>query len=72
MRFFKEHRALRMIFILLFFLAGMGLVIFGWSMTGKLGGLALMLLGLGLLLAALLIYNKPFEEPKERRKRKQK
>ena len=50
--------------MLIFFLAGMGLVIFGWSMTGKMSGLIIMIVGLILLLTALLLYNKPFEDPK--------
>ena len=50
--------------MLIFFLAGMGLVIFGWFMTGKMSGLIIMIVGLILLLTALLLYNKPFEDPK--------
>lgn len=50
--------------MLIFFLAGMGLVIFGWIMTGKMSGLIIMIVGLILLLTALLLYNKPFEDPK--------
>ena len=34
-------------------------------MTGQLAGLGIMLVGLVLLLTALLLYNKPFEEPKD-------
>jgi peptidoglycan/LPS O-acetylase OafA/YrhL len=64
MNFWKEHPALRLALIAIFFLLGMALVLVGWRMTGKLGGLGLMLLGLASLLAALAIYNKPFEEPK--------
>ena len=37
-------------------------MIVGWKMTGQLGGLGLMILGVVLLLAALMIYNKPFED----------
>lgn len=61
MKFWKEHTNLRLSLISLFFLAGLGLVIWGWIMTGKLSGLAVMTLGVILLLTALMIYNKPFE-----------
>lgn len=36
-------------------------------MTGDLMGLFLMIIGLVFLLAAIMIYNKPFEDPKSRR-----
>ena len=61
MKFWKEHVGLRVILIALFFFVGLALVIGGWMMTGKLAGLGLMLLGVVLLLAALMIYNKPFQ-----------
>ena len=51
-----------MTLIALFFLGGMGLVIYGWTLSGKLAGLGIMLVGLVLLLAALFIYNKPFQD----------
>ena len=35
-------------------------------MTGQLAGLGLMIVGLILLLSALMIYNKPFEDTKKR------
>ena len=44
------------------------LVIFGWTMTGQLAGLGIMILGVALLLAALAIYNKPFEDGKKPKK----
>ena len=47
-----------------YFAAGLAMVIGGWKLTGKLAGLGIMLLGLILLLSALMIYNKPFEDPK--------
>ena len=53
---------LRLSLITAFFVAGLILVIVGWKMTGQLGGLGLMILGVILLLAALMIYNKPFED----------
>ena len=57
---------LRLSLITAFFVAGLILVIVGWKMTGQLGGLGLMILGVILLLAALMIYNKPFEDPKQK------
>ena len=57
----KEHASLRMTLIALFFIIGMVLVVVGWKMTGNMTGLVLMLVGLVLLLAALLIYNKGFD-----------
>lgn len=64
MQFWKEHTHLRTALIAIFFMLGLLLLIVGWKMTGKLTGLLLMLLGLALLLTALAIYNKPFEESK--------
>ena len=62
MKFWKEHMGLRLSMITAFFVVGLILVIAGWKMTGQLGGLGLMILGTVLLLAALMIYNKPFED----------
>ena len=62
MKFWKEHMGLRLSLITAFFVVGLILVIVGWKMTGQLGGLGLMVLGTVLLLAALMIYNKPFED----------
>lgn len=68
MKFWKEHMGLRLSLITAFFVVGLVLVIVGWKMTGQLGGLGLMVLGVVLLLAALMIYNKPFEDdPRNRR-----
>ena len=68
MKFWKEHMGLRLSLITAFFVVGLVLVIVGWKMTGQLGGLGLMILGVVLLLAALMIYNKPFEDdPRNRR-----
>ena len=64
MNFWKEHMSLRLGIITAFFVVGLILVMVGWKMTGKLIGLGIMLIGLVLLLAALRIYNKPFEDPK--------
>ena len=64
MNFWKEHTSLRAVLIALFFLAGLALVIYGWTLTGRLSGLGLMIVGVILLLSALMIYNKPFEGDK--------
>ena len=64
MKFWKEHTGLRVLFIAGFFLVGLALVVFGWTLTGQMKGLGLMILGVILLLAALLVYNKPFEGDK--------
>ena len=68
MQFWKDHTALRVGLIPLCFAAGIALVVLGWRMTGKLAGLGLMLVGVVLLLIALAIYNKPFEEPRQNRR----
>lgn len=36
--------------------------IFGWKQTGEMAGLVWMLVGIGLLLAALAVYNSPFAD----------
>lgn len=64
MEFWKEHVRLRVILIAVLFVIGLVMIIGGWKMTGKMAGLGWMLLGLALLLVALAIYNKPFENPK--------
>ena len=69
MPYWKNHKSLRMTLILLFFLVGLGLVIGGWTIVGKMSGLLLMLLGLGLLLSALMLYNKAFQEPNQPKKK---
>ena len=48
--------------ILLFFVVGLALTLVGWSMTGKLEGLGLMLVGIVLLLTALFVYNAPYHK----------
>ena len=64
MRFWKEHTTLRAVLMAIFVVLGFVLLSVGWKMTGQLTGLALMLAGVVLLLTALMLYNKPFEEPK--------
>jgi Kef-type K+ transport system membrane component KefB len=67
MKFWKEHAALRLGLMGLLFLAGLALIIGGWKETGKLSGVLAMLAGVALLLAALFLYNRPFEEPKTKK-----
>ena len=62
MKFWKEHASLRLIIIAVFFVLGLGFG--GFGMPGKLSGLGIMIVGVIFLLAALMIYNKPFEDPK--------
>ena len=64
MNYWKEHTTLRLTLMVILFVAGVILTFAGWSMTGKMAGLGLMVLGLALLLTALYLYNKPFQEPK--------
>ncbi len=62
MKFWKEHRPLRVTLIAVFFAVGLALVLAGWRMTGQLGGLGLMIAGVILLLAALFVYNDIYAE----------
>ena len=57
MNFWKNHAALRGVLIALFFVLGMILTVVGWSMTGKLAGLGIMLVGMVFLLTAIFVYN---------------
>ena len=66
MQFWKEHTALRVVLMLITFVLGFFLLIYGWKQTGQLGGLGLMVVGVALLLVTLALYNKPFEDPKKR------
>lgn len=67
MNFWKEHVTLRIALMLAFFVVGLALVLIGWSMTGEMLGLILMLIGIVLMLAALLVYNKAYTTPKSRK-----
>ena len=60
--FWKEPVALRLALIALCCILGIALVISGWKMTGQLAGLGIMLAGIVALLAAMFIYNAPFED----------
>ena len=66
MNFWKEHTSLRAVLIFIFFVVGLILVVGGWKMTGKLVGLGLMLVGIVLLLTALFLYNKPYQDKKHK------
>ena len=61
MNFWKNHVALRFILIAIFFAVGLVLTFVGWSMTGQLAGLGLMLVGIVLLLTALFLYNAAYK-----------
>ena len=61
MNFWKNHTALRFVLIALFFVVGLVLTLVGWSMTGKLEGLGLMLVGIIFLLVALFVYNAAYK-----------
>ena len=65
MNFWKEHTALRVCLIALLFVGGLALVLWGWTMTGQMTGLLIMIVGLILLVLALAIYNKPFQDKKD-------
>ena len=62
MNFWKNHTTLRFVLIALFFVVGLVLTVVGWTMTGKLAGLGLMLLGIILLLTALFVYNAAYKK----------
>ena len=61
MNFWKNHTALRFVLIAIFFVIGLSLTFVGWSMTGELAGLGLMLVGIVLLLTALFVYNAAYK-----------
>lgn len=66
MNMLNENTALRIVLILLLTVGGLALVIGGWKVTGEMKGLLTMLVGLVLLIAALAVYNKPFQDKKKR------
>ena len=67
MNFWKEHAKLRFILILLFSVVGIVLTICGWTMTKQMAGLVIMMLGVGALLVALWLYNRPFADQKTKK-----
>ncbi len=60
--FWKEHKSLRTILMLVSFVVGLVLLYQGWSMTGQLKGLGIELLGVALVLVTLWLYNKPYAD----------
>lgn len=52
---------LRSILMAVFFVTGLVLTLAGWSMTGQLSGLILMLVGVVFLLTTLMLYNKVYK-----------
>lgn len=64
----SENTALRVALIAIFFFCGLGCILFGKSLSGQMNGLLIMCLGLGLLLVALWIYNRPYaDKPNSKR-----
>lgn len=62
MNFINDNPVLRIASILICFVGGLVLVFTGWQQTGELGGLIQMLIGVGVLLVALAIYNHPYRD----------
>jgi len=60
MNYWKEHASLRMLVMAGLFVVGLILIFWGWTMTGKLAGLGIMIVGVILLLTALFVYNSPY------------
>lgn len=60
MKFWKDHAVLRIVLMVLFFVVGLVLVLYGWGLTGEMKGLILMLVGIVLMLTTLLIYNQRY------------
>lgn len=58
---FKTDSKFRIILIVLSLLGGLALVFLGWTFTGEIFGLMIMLAGVVLLLLALLFYNYPYK-----------
>ena len=65
MNYWKEHKQLRIILMLVTFVLGLVLIIRGWMMTGQMAGLGLMLVGVALILATLYLYNARFTDRKQ-------
>lgn len=62
MNFLKDHDKLRALLIGLFFVLGIVLTIVGWTMTGELLGLGIMIVGIIFMLAALFVYNSGYKK----------
>ena len=67
MEFFKENPGIRVLLIIISVVIALFLVFTGWQMTGEMGGLIKMVIGVGFLLVALKIYNITFEDPKKKK-----
>ena len=65
MNFINENPILRMAAITICFITGLVLVFTGWKMTGQLNGLIQMLIGVGVLILALAIYNYPYRDKRK-------
>ena len=65
MNFINENPILRVASITICFIAGLVLVFTGWEMTGQLNGLIQMLIGVGILIIALAIYNYPYRDKRK-------
>ena len=61
MNFWKNHKALRFILMAVFFVVGIALTYIGWTMTGKLLGLGIMIVGISFLLATMFVYNAAYK-----------
>ena len=57
---FNADSKLRIILMILSLIGGLALVFLGWTFTGEMLGLIIMLAGVALLLLALLFYNYPY------------
>lgn len=64
MKFLDENPVVRIGAILICFISGLLFVYAGWLKTGELGGLIQMVIGVGVLLVALAIYNHPYRDRK--------
>ena len=65
MNYWKEHKQLRILLMLVTFVLGLVLIIRGWMMTGQMAGLGLMLVGVVLLLVTLYLNNARFADRKK-------
>lgn len=66
MNFINDNPVLRVASISICFFAGLFLVFDGWKQTGELGGLIQMVIGVGVLLVALAIYNHPYRDKRRK------
>lgn len=66
-QFFKNNEVLRMVLIAVLFVLSFVMLISGWKMTGQLAGLGIMIVGVFVLVLALMIYNAPFTDPKNKK-----